>query len=282
MMQPRQSIRPALILLSSLFAAAQSFAVTLILNTKTAGDGAETINVTGEYHEEVSLPIYESFIKGTEQGYAWGGFKIGDKNVIVTNTRIYDFEGNDTVRAAQIIGDENGMGIDSKGRYEGERPWMIDGKEGTVWTANQDIQFTGLRFRAGWDGGTSLGKKELSISSPAWVNLKGVQPHYGIQYIPESGTFVVSNRSGSVSLDHKVTVDELVGLNGPRLDVPVGVVIAFVHTGEVSELGGFALKSLSFDPASGGSYQPIPEPQAYAIILSLFAVCFATMTRRIR
>ncbi|NQY32122.1 MAG: hypothetical protein HRT56_02990, partial [Coraliomargarita sp.] len=142
-------------LLGVLLTSGQLGAVTLLLDSKTAGDGTETINVTGEHLSEVSLPIYESFIKGTEQGYAWGGFQVGEKNVIFTNTRIFDYAGNNTVRAAQLIGDENGMGIDSNARYEGERQWMIDGDEGYSWSANHDLQFLGLQLRAGWDGAAS-------------------------------------------------------------------------------------------------------------------------------
>lgn len=265
-------------------ATSQLSAVTLLLDSETPGDGVESINVTGEHHDEVSLPIYESFIQGTEQGYAWGGFKVNGENVIFTNTRVYDYAGNSTIRAAQLIGDENGMGIDSKAQYEGERPWMIDGKEGYAWTANQDLQFLGLQFRVGWDGGSSHGSKELSISSPAWINLKDVEPRYGITYIAATGTFQVSNKMGSVSMDHKVTVEELVGLNGPRLNVPSGVEIAFVHTGDVTEAGGFALKTVAFDSAGSGSdaYRSVPELQVFGLMLSLFAFCLVGSRRRIR
>lgn len=198
-----------------------------------------------------------------------------------TNVWIVDYEGKHHARAAKFIGDANGMGVRSNSRYEGEKPWALDGAEAFTWSADTDVQFTGLELRPGWEAANAYGMKQLAISSPAWRNLHGVRPRSGVQYDPETGTFLINNTQFSTSRDRVVRVEELVGGSTPRLNVPAGVGLTFANAGEVTGDEDFSFVSMSFDLAEEGDYQDIPEPRSYGLILALVGFSMALMRRRL-
>ncbi|MBL6912680.1 MAG: hypothetical protein ISR40_03355 [Puniceicoccaceae bacterium] len=256
-------------------------AVILHVTTDAAGDGVGHINVTGEQFSEVAMPIYESFSSGTQRGYSWGGvgLKIGGKNVTFTNTSLFDYEGNNLDRSAQFIGDGNGMGIRST-NAQGDQPWLVDGKEGFGWTANQDLDFSGFTVRTGWNNNNyNQPERAMTVSSSAWVNLNGVDSYSGIEYDPSAGAFLISNAPNTASADHLITVKELVGDSGPSLNVPKGVEITFQNKVE-DGTEGFALLNVAFDEPSKGHYVDIPEPQIYGLIVAVISLSLAVVRRR--
>ena len=259
-------------------------AVVLHVTTDVGGDGSEHINVTGETMSEVALPIYQGFSSGTQRGYSWGGvgLKIGGQNVTFTNTSLFDFEGNNHDRSAQFIGDGNGMGIRST-NAQGDQPWLVDGKEGFGWTANQDLDFSGFTVRTGWNNNNyNQPERSMSVSSPAWVDLQGIDPYFGIEYVAATGTFLIKNIPNSASSDHVITVEELVGEGGSTLNVPAGVELRMQnHAASVDGQGeGFALINIAFDEPSNDHYVDIPEPRSYGLILSILALSVAMVRRR--
>lgn len=258
-------------------------AVVLHVTTDVGGDGSEHINVTGETMSEVALPIYQGFSSGTQRGYSWGGvgLKIGGQNVTFTNTSLFDFEGNDLDRSAQLIGDKNGMGIRSS--IAGEKPWLVDGEEGFGWTANQALQFSGFTMRTSWNNNNyNQPERSMSVSSPAWVDSQGIEPYHGIEYIAATGTFLIKNIPNSASSDHVITVEELVGEGGSPLNVPAGVELRMQnHAASVDGQGeGFALINVAFNEPSNEHYVDIPEPLSYGLILSILALSVAVVRRR--
>lgn len=257
-------------------------AVVLHVTTDVGGDGSEHINVTGETMSEVALPIYQGFSSGTQRGYSWGGvgLKIGGQNVTFTNTSLFDYDGNDLDRSAQFIGDGNGMGIRSS-NAQADKAWLVDGKEGFGWTANQDLDFSGFTLRTGWNNNNyNQPGRAMTVSSSAWVNLNGVDSYYGIEYDPSAGAFLISNAPNSASADHLITVEELVGESGPSLNVPKGAEITFRNTVEDSSTEGFALLNVAFDEPNKGHYVDIPESRSYGLILSMLALSVAMVRRR--
>lgn len=122
----------------------------------------------------------------------------------------------------------------------------------------------------------------MSVSSPAWVDLQGIDPYFGIEYVAATGTFLIKNIPNSASSDHVITVEELVGEGGSTLNVPAGVELRMQnHAASVDGQGeGFALINIAFDEPSNDHYVDIPEPRSYGLILSILALSVAMVRRR--
>ncbi|MEM7474963.1 MAG: hypothetical protein AAF483_08220 [Planctomycetota bacterium] len=247
--------------------------VELIFMRDTAGNGSTSVNVTHGF-SEVATPIYTGFNTGTELGQTWGGtgLNIGGSAVTFTNSAMSDYGGITTGGAARFIGDQNGMGMRNSADYSAnsERPWMIDGQESFTWNADKDLYFAGVGFRPGF--GAFLGQKELSVSSPDWIGLAGVSPGSGITFESGTGTFKITNASGSVALDNAVTVNELVGASGPQLDFSAASGISFANTGIGAEEEDLALTSVSLGALA------VPEPSSASILL--LGLLYPTWRRR--
>jgi len=228
-----------------------------------AGDGISNINVTsgggksaildevanklvdgGGRRDGTSLPILGDF-GGT-------GLNIDGQEVNFTITSIIDYNGGSDAHFRTDM-NGNGLGIETTSGVDRGKWFEIDGQESFTLRSDSTIQFEGLALR-NWSG---VGNREFSISSNDWINLLGVDPSTGITFDSTTGTFTFREVVGNVITgddgDYSITLEEMVGQNGPSLDLS-NITVANTN---VVDVNGFALKTMTFAKAVA-----VPEPNS--------------------
>ncbi len=238
-------------------------ASTLIdFRPNVAGDGSSSINVTsGGGSNPVLNEVASKLVDdgGRRDGtplpvlgdFGGAGLDIDGQEVTFTITSIVDYSGGSNAYFRTDM-NGNGLGIQTPGAGNGK--WFgIDGQEAFTLNSSISLQFEGLSLRT-WN---DSGDREFSVSSTNWINLAGVTTATGITFDSVTGTFVFEEVVGNViAANDAVTLDDLVGANGPSLDFS-DITVTNIGDNEA----GIALQTMTFATAVA-----VPEPSSSALL----------------
>lgn len=265
-------------LASAVFAAlvfntAQAQSYDLLLQTDVAGDGINTINVTGGT-TEVAAPIYNGWRNGTTTGDSWG---LSSVNSLTFSMEVTDYDGSSAANDAVMSGNQDGMGISSSSGVG--RAWEMDGLESFSMTGSQGYSFDGFKTR----GGYSLAEnqnRQVSISSASWGSLNSIVGSSGLgdgvnfSIAGGIGTFVIGGTGIATYKDTFASADILGSHAGTVvLSVDSGTSLTFANPlGDLGEGTGFDYLSISISA--------VPEPSTYALLAGCLALASVMIRRR--
>lgn len=233
---------------------------TLILTITGVDDPPNSINISNSAESIFTTDINASAISNKLAGQTFGGSELLIDGVATTFTVVQTVGFNGTVNtdatvATALRTDGNGLAINSAGTQGADQNFNLDGQEAFTLRADQALFFEGLALR-GFSAQNSL-ERQLTITSSAWIGLTGVTPGSGVAYNSLTGSFVLSNSVlGGVNFG-TVTLETLVGVGGPQLEIGANTDFTFANTAT----GGAGYGFTSF------TFSAIPEPTALGLAL---------------